>query len=131
MPLVWAHAEYVKLVRSIHDRRVFDTPRHTLERYVKRFTSSLLAIWRFNHKSRAISVRQVLRIEVLAPAVVHWSIDDWRQVHDSATRDSGLGIHFVDLPTDQLASGSIIDFTFYWPAVDRWENVNFAISVID
>jgi glucoamylase len=24
-----------------------------------------------------------------------------------------------------------IDFTFYWPAVDRWENVNFAVSVID
>jgi glucoamylase len=130
MPLVWAHAEYVKLARSIHDGRVFDTPRQTLERYGKRCTSSPLAVWRFNHRSRAISVGQVLRIEVLAPAVVHWSIDHWRQVHDSATRNSGLGMHFVDLATDRLASESIIDFTFYWPAADRWENVNFAISVI-
>jgi glucoamylase len=26
MPLVWAHAEYVKLARSLRDGRVFDTP---------------------------------------------------------------------------------------------------------
>ena len=33
MPLVWAHAEYVKLRRSLHDGRVFDMPPQTVERY--------------------------------------------------------------------------------------------------
>ena len=32
-PLVWAHAEFVKLCRSIQDGRVFDQPRQTVERY--------------------------------------------------------------------------------------------------
>jgi glucoamylase len=35
MPLVWAHAEYAKLVRSLHDGRVFDMPQQTYERYVR------------------------------------------------------------------------------------------------
>lgn len=33
MPLVWAHAEYVKLRRSLHDGHVFDTPPQTVQRY--------------------------------------------------------------------------------------------------
>lgn len=35
MPLVWAHAEYVKLVRSLRDGRIFDMPRQTYDRYVR------------------------------------------------------------------------------------------------
>jgi glucoamylase len=35
MPLVWAHAEYAKLVRSLHDGRVFDMPQQGYERYVR------------------------------------------------------------------------------------------------
>ncbi len=51
MPLVWAHAEYLKLVHSLADGRVFDMPPQTHERYVRRRTkSSALRIWRFNQK---------------------------------------------------------------------------------
>lgn len=35
MPLVWAHAEYVKLLRSLRDGRVFDMPPQTQERYLR------------------------------------------------------------------------------------------------
>jgi glucoamylase len=38
MPLVWAHAEYAKLVRSLHDGRVFDMPQQPYERYLRRHT---------------------------------------------------------------------------------------------
>jgi glucoamylase len=34
-PLVWAHAEYVKLLRSIRDRVPFDRPRQAVQRYLK------------------------------------------------------------------------------------------------
>lgn len=35
MPLVWAHAEYIKLRRSLADGAVFDMPRLSYERYVR------------------------------------------------------------------------------------------------
>ncbi len=35
MPLVWAHAEYIKLLRSLKDRKVWDMPPQPVERYQK------------------------------------------------------------------------------------------------
>jgi len=129
MPLVWAHAEYLKLARSLADGRVFDTPPQTLERYVKGDTRSRLVQWRFNQKIRELPPGRTLRVETLAPAIVHWSADGWRTVRDAATRDSGLGVHLADLPTDALAPGSEIRFTFYWPDAGRWEGTDFSVKI--
>mgnify|MGYP002261267996 CR=1 FL=1 len=54
MPLLWAHAEYVKLLRSLGDGRVFDTPPQTVQRYVKDKVESNRATWRFNYKCQSI-----------------------------------------------------------------------------
>jgi glucoamylase len=40
MPLVWAHAEYLKLCRSIRDGEIFDRPPQTVQRYLVSKTSS-------------------------------------------------------------------------------------------
>ena len=129
MPLVWAHAEYVKLRRSLREGRVFDMPLQSVSRYLQNKTDSPYAIWRFNQKTRTIPVGKTLRLEVLAPTVVHWSSNDWRTIHDTETRDSSLGVHVADLPTETLPAGAIVLFTFYWPKVGKWEGVDFAIQV--
>lgn len=129
MPLVWAHAEYLKLARSLADGRVFDTPPQTLERYVTGDTRSRLVQWRFNQKIRELPAGRILRVETLAPAVVHWSADGWRTVRDTATLDSGLGVHVADLPTDALGAGAEIRFTFYWPDAGRWEGADFSVKI--
>jgi hypothetical protein len=36
-----------------------------------------------------------LRVELLAPALVHWSADNWKTFVDVNTMDSGLGLHYV------------------------------------
>jgi glucoamylase len=129
MPLVWAHAEYVKLCRSLADDSVFDTPPQPVARYRSQTIDSPYAFWRFNHKCDAMDAGRVLRIEVLQPAVVHWSQDDWQTVIDSSTRDTGLGLHVVDLPTDDLPVGARIRFTFRWPVAGRWEGTDFVVFV--
>ena len=129
MPLVWAHAEYLKLCRSLQDGEIFDRPPQTVQRYLIQATPSHRVTWRFNNKIRVMPAGQMLRIETLAPAVVHWSVNGWRDVHDTATRDTTLGIQLVDLATSRLRNGDGVDFTFYWPAADRWEGVDFVIRV--
>src|SRR2546428_2851363 len=129
MPLVWAHAEYIKLARSIHERTVFDMPKQTVERYQKNKTTSKLVSWRFNQKSRTVPEGKNLRIEVLAPAMVHWTFDDWQTTNDSKTIDTGLGVHHVDLPTNRLSPDSKIVFTFFWPTVNKWEGIDFQATV--
>ncbi len=129
MPLVWAHAEYIKLVRSLRNGRVFDTPPQTVERYIKNGTESMLTIWRFNHKCRTMPAGRTLRIEVLSRAVVHWSRDGWQKSTDTETRDTGLGLHYVDLPGAETSSGSSVFFTFYWPDAGKWEGQDFGVSI--
>jgi glucoamylase len=129
MPLVWAHAEYIKLRRSLRDGSVFDMPAQTVKRYLKRQTGSGLVIWRFNHKCQTMPSGKTLRVEVLAPAVVHWSSNDWQTSDDAKTRDTGLGMHVADLPTDDLPAGTRLTFTLYWPAEDRWGGTDFEIRI--
>lgn len=129
MPLVWAHAEYLKLLRSLHDGRVFDMPPQTVERYLINKTEPPCLIWCFNHKIRSLPVGKILRIVTMAPAVCHWSTDDWQTTNDSSTRDTGLGFQAVDLTTATLDKGKQVRFTFFWPDADRWEDVDFIVSV--
>ncbi len=129
MPLVWAHSEYVKLRRSLHDGRVFDTPPQTIERYQGKKTGSPYSIWRFNHKCRSMMAGRTLRLEVLSPAMVRWSADGWRTVQETSTQDTGLGVHCADLLTKHVPVGGTMEFTFYWTQARRWENTNFLVAV--
>jgi len=129
MPLVWAHAEYVKLCRSLLEGEVFDRPPQTVNRYLHKRTTSDLITWRFNNKLREMPPGTTLRVETLTPSVVHWSVDGWRSAHDTHTRDTTLGVHVADLGTNALGPGDRVDLTFYWPEDDRWEGVDFLVRV--
>jgi glucoamylase len=130
MPLVWAHAEYVKLRRSLHEGRVFDMPPQTVERYVRSHTGSPYTVWRFNQKCRAIDPGQVLRVEVPGPAVVSWAVDG-QASQEMPTRDSGWGLHVADLPTADLPAGSAVRFTFRWDKNDGRGRQEFEAQVAD
>lgn len=129
MPLVWAHAEYLKLIRSLADGRVFDLPPQTVERYCNGAVQPVYHPWRFNQKSRRLPRGRILRLETVTPAVVRWSADWWATSEDTPARDTGLGVYLVDLPTARLEAGREVAFTFYWVEAKRWEGVNFSVTV--
>jgi glucoamylase len=129
MPLVWAHAEYLKLRRSLRDGRLFDLPPQAVRRYLVEKAVSPRLVWRFNHRIRSLPAGKTLRIETLAAARIHWSADDWSNVQDLSSHDTGLGVHFTDLPTQALAVGRRITFTFHWLEADRWEGADFDVLI--
>ena len=129
MPLVWAHAEYLKLLRSLEDGRVFDTPPQAAARYAKGAPSPAFHPWRFNQKCRAMAPGLTLRLEVLASARVRWTADGWATFADAPTRDTGLGVHLADLPTTRLGGGREVTFTFYWIEAGRWEGTDFSVRI--
>ncbi|HET7198378.1 MAG TPA: glycoside hydrolase family 15 protein, partial [Burkholderiales bacterium] len=129
MPLAWAHAEHLKLLRSLADGRVFDMPPQAHRRYQVEGVRSRHCVWRFNQKSRSVTRGSLLRVELPAPATVRWSTDHWRTTRDTQTRDSGLGIHFADLDIAALEAGREVVLTLYWPADDRWEGVDYRVAI--
>ena len=129
MPLVWAHAEYLKLQRSLRDGKVFDLPPQTVQRYLIDKIVSPRMVWRFNHKIRWMPVGKKLRIETLVPAIIHWSGDSWRTVKEVKTYDVGLGVHMADLFTESFPIGTQIEFTFFWLESKNWEGSNFNVRL--
>ncbi|HST09139.1 MAG TPA: glycoside hydrolase family 15 protein, partial [Terriglobales bacterium] len=126
-PLVWAHSEYIKLRRSLRDGRVFDQPPQTVQRYIVEKRHCQYFSWIFNNKARTMPCGKTLRIALLSPAIVHWSMDGWKTSVDTHTRDTRLGVHIVDLPTDKVPVSREIVFTFKWDQDARWEGVNYTV----
>ncbi|MDF2996839.1 MAG: glucan 1,4-alpha-glucosidase [Xanthobacteraceae bacterium] len=131
MPLVWAHAEHIKLLRSLHDGRVFDMPPQTVQRYQKDKVTSPRRLWRFNQKLRTLPAGKALRVELPAPALIHWTLDGWSTAHDTPTVSNGFGINLADLPTARADKGTHLRFTFYWIDAERWEGTDFEVALDD
>jgi glucoamylase len=128
MPLVWAHAEYLKLVKSIDQKTIFDMPDVTRKRYLEKSTITDKVLWSFFNRERILENGKTLRIQVIESSVVHWSDDKWKTVHDDTTIDSEIGVHYVDIkPSDESTE---IRFTFFWKTQNRWEGKDFSVSVI-
>lgn len=128
-PLVWAHSEYIKLCHSIKSKKIFDMPPQTRERYLIKKTVSTIFIWSFNNQYKYISKGKILRIQCLTSATIHWTADNWATTHDLATSDSGMGIHYADLPTENLDHEQRIVYTFFWHDAGIWENKNYTLTI--
>ncbi|HVZ35254.1 MAG TPA: glycoside hydrolase family 15 protein, partial [Polyangiaceae bacterium] len=77
MPLAWAHAEYIRLVRSISDGRVFDLVDIVADRYLKPHAPSPLEIWNFDRQVQVIARGKKLRIPLTSAFRLRWSTDGW------------------------------------------------------
>jgi glucoamylase len=130
MPLVWAHAEHIKLLRSLREGRVFDMPPQPRKRYQIDGMQSQFVSWRPNQKTHEMLAGKIVRIELPDPALVHWSDDNWRTSQDVATRAGPFGMYIADLGTANRVAGDEIVFTFYWNHERRWEGRDFRISVV-
>ncbi len=128
-PLAWAHAEYIKLVRSAVDGRVFDLPHEVEKRYAgKRARLNKLVMWTFNYPIPTAAPGETLRIYSGAPFTLRFSLDDWAHLQDVDATATELSIHYVDvpLPPDQRAPAR---FTFRWKEKGNWQGCDYAVTV--
>ncbi len=128
IPLLWAHAEYLKLQRSAADKKVFDLVDPVFDRYVDATAERPSnEIWKFNRQVPAVAAGTRLRIQADSPFLLHWTSDEWQHTTDTPSTTTALGIEFVDLPlTEQRAP---IRFTFFWPSDNRWEGKDYKVEV--
>jgi glucoamylase len=129
MPLMWAHAEYIKLLRSVRDGKVSDLIAEVAKRYLgARADHPVFEVWKFTRQVRSVKRGSVLRIQVPASFRLRWSGDEWQTVQDTPSSPTALGVEFVDIPVPP-AQRAPIRFTFFWTANDRWEGRDYIVSV--
>jgi glucoamylase len=132
MPLCWAHAEYISLVRSAHDGKCFDRIEPAFQRYVVKPVVSRHEVWTFHHPISRMPHGKTLRIIATTNATIRWSTDHWASTNEVETTNiSALTLWFADLPTGTSASASMIEFTFFWKEAQRWEGTNFSVEIME
>jgi glucoamylase len=128
MPLCWAHAEYIRLVRSTADGQVFDHLPEVASRYSGRRLQPPPFLWKFNRQPQAMKPGRTLRIIAGAPFQLRWTRDEWQTTTDTLSTATGFGPHFVDIqvPAEQRAP---VRFTFLWTDSQKWEGRDFGVAM--
>ena len=95
---MWAHAEYIKLLRSTCDGRIFDMIDEVRDRYIKPGRKpSRLMVWKSNRRVKSVAPGDRLRIQSKQAFTLHWSNDEWQHVNDTGSIATPLGFEYVDL----------------------------------
>ena len=130
MPLMWAHAEYIKLLRSAFDGKVYDAIPEVGERYLGgRKNRKLVEVWKPDRHVRFMRKGAILRIHGAEPFRLRWSADGWKSQSDTEST-AALQIDFVDLPvTASSSQDACIRFTFFWCKSNRWEGQDYSVTV--
>jgi len=138
-PLVWAHAEYLKLLRSVVDGKIFDTVSVVAERYAvppgTRTFRSTIDIFQLARPIAQIKAGWTLRIVDANRFDVTYTFDNWQTVEHCSSHVVGYPGSFVDIPTPGPEAGGIgtLIFTLHWPATatsgDRWLGRNLEVRL--
>jgi glucoamylase len=126
MPLMWAHAEYIKLVCSARDGAIFDRVPEVASRYGRLRNGPGLEIWTPNRKIPAIHPATTLRIIAPEAFILHWTMDEWQSAADTSSSTTALDLHSVELTPNGLAP---IRFTFFWTEKSRWEGRDYTVTI--
>ncbi|MEO6801928.1 MAG: glycoside hydrolase family 15 protein [Granulicella sp.] len=128
MPLAWAHSEYIKLLRSLHSKKVWDMPPQPVQRYQVERTTCPFQIWTPDQQRGWIDSGKDLRVDLSEAASVAWVVDGKSSVEE--TVDSGLGIHFAIVPTKTLWGVASVDCTVRFAAQSRKnKDISFTVRV--
>ncbi len=128
MPLIWAHAEYLTLLRSVADGKAFDLLSDVADRYQSHRACQNLEVWKPNRHACSVPAGGVLRVLIPIDFVLRWTQNDWQRIEDTRATSTQLGLFFVDLRTSNEQRAPI-RFTLFWPAENRWEGRDYAVSI--
>ena len=138
-PLVWAHAEYIKLLRSVVDGKIFDTISAVADRYAvapgTRSFKSTIEIFQLARPISQVPAGYSLRITDPNRFQVVYTLDGWTTQQTISSKVVGYPGSYADIatpPLDAGGSGKLI-FTLHWPESaaghDHWLGYNVEVEL--
>ena len=131
VPLAWAHAEYLKLLRSALDGKVFDRIDPVYERYSepegrKRIRRGI-EIASLRRNIQRMNAGSTLRIVDEKRFEVEWTDDGWHTRHTAASR--ALGSAGFSAEFAPAAMSSEVEWTMHWQDEEAWLGYNVKVKV--
>jgi glucoamylase len=131
VPLVWAHAEYLKLLRSAVDGKVFDRIDTVYDRYCtpegRTRVNHGLEIYTRQRPIQRMDAGRTLRILDERHFEVVWTSDGWQS---KRTADScGLGSAGFSADIAPEPGATELEWTLHWPEQDAWLGYNVRVKI--
>ena len=131
VPLVWAHAEYLKLLRSALDGKVFDLIDPVYHRYCdaegRKKRRCGVEIYSRRRPIRSMGVGKTLRILDEGRFELTWTDDGWQTTRTTNSRSMGNAGYSADIAPE--AGRSELEWTLRWPEKDAWLGYNVKLKV--
>ena len=132
-PLVWAHAEYLKLLRSSVDGKVFDRIESVYDRYCepagRRQIRRDLEIFTFGRPIQKLLAGSKLRIIDQNRFNITWSVDNWKTVNNLPSNSVDSSGYTADISTALDQAGGELSWTLYWTDQNRWLGYNVNLQI--
>ncbi|KXU97678.1 glucan 1,4-alpha-glucosidase [Caballeronia megalochromosomata] len=129
MPLVWAHAEFLKLLIARHRRRPIELLSSVERRYHAQRPEAATWHWRHAQPFDALPAGRALIIENPEPFHLHYGFDGWHEVSDKPSEARAFSIQGVRFDRADVSDHSVLDFTFYFPESQRWAGDDYHVRL--
>ncbi|MGC8968766.1 MAG: glycoside hydrolase family 15 protein [Thermus sp.] len=124
-PLLWAHAEYLKLYLAWREGKA---PPERLGRVAARYLGGggrpRVRHFRREVPLEALASGERLLVEARRPFVLHLGFDGWKGVRDVESEPLPFGLHGALL---DLEGHETLEFTLYYPEEGRWEGRDYQV----
>ncbi|HXL97758.1 MAG TPA: glycoside hydrolase family 15 protein, partial [Steroidobacteraceae bacterium] len=133
MPLLWTHAEFLKLLIAREHRRPIELLLAVEQRYrctaADRFAARVAAAWHWRDEVPVLKheVGRALLIEDRTAFTLHFGFDGWQWVDERAALEQPFGLWAVRLSAEELTGPSELNFTRRYD--DRWEGVDHRVAL--
>jgi glucoamylase len=131
VPLVWAHAEYLKLLRSAVDGKVFDRIEPVYQRYCepegRKKRRQGLEIYTRMRPVQQMNAGGTLRILDEGLFEVVWTDDGWKTTNKSSSR--GLGSAGFSADVKPATGSKELEWTMHWTESNTWLGYNVKVKL--
>jgi glucoamylase len=132
MPLLWSHAEFLKLLIAREGRRPIELLQAVEQRYRAsgdQYAARAAAAWHWRTEVPVLQheTGRALLIEDRSAFALHFGFDGWQRIEERAASAQPFGLWAVRLSAEELAGPSELNFTRRYQ--DRWEGVDHRVSL--
>jgi glucoamylase len=128
MPLLWSHAEFLKLLIASEDGRPLEMLASVAARYGGQTVRPTAWHWRDEVPVERLEAGLALEVEARGPFTLHFGFDGWRDVEERDAMPQPFGMWSVRLSAGDFSGRSRLDFTRRF--ADRWEGRDHAVEIV-
>ena len=128
MPLLWSHAEFLKLFVARDAKRPVELLESMRARYGQRMPKAKNTRWRNETPARHLEVGRTLLVEDRRPFTLHFGFDGWRDVSELSAQPMPFGLWGVAVGPELCGGRSRVNFTRRY--AEGWEGEDHTVAIL-